>query len=893
MIVASRVGLRFPLARLRAQGMAELEEAQLAFTTSEAAAVMGLAGLAVPEETLAALHDLTEGWPAGLLAASRLAALGTPLWDAAGGMFDLLAEEVLAHQSVERLDFLLRTYALDRLDEPTAAGAAPDHDAARMIAELAGERILVPLEGEGLYRYRRPLRVYLRHLLARRGDEDRRTLHQRTAAALAQRQVDLDEEDRDEPEVAGAEPGDPEPVWESHAAAPLAAIDPVPGAPEGEVAERLAAGEWEAAADALAHALRLLAAVGGQHEKGLLLAERSLGRLPAGTRAEPGIRLLMAGMHARACRYAEAEAEIEAAAGLPAGRLPGVALQAAIVRAHAIDHPLGRSDAALEALDAAIDRLRAGGVEDRERLLRVALTARTRILVDLGRCDAALADAERLRTAALSQAEFGLAWRAAAGLRLAALAVGERWAQLAAELPQAMDALAGLDGAERSYAVELARAALSAQDGDGGAVRAAVLAGRSALRAFAGAFEQAIGLCELARAAWTAGDAETAGDLAHEAALAARLARAPLAAARAVLIAAAAKGPGARGDGLLGRALGITGQHGLEELWTGCERRLAGPLIVRASELGLEPDVLARLGVPPAHPAPSPADSAPPLEAAPPSPVFAAAAPPPAEPATVALRTLGGLAVMRGDVPVPASAFGRQKARTLLAILASAPGAVHREVLLHHLWPDLPTDRGLTALHSTLYALRRALEPGQGPRARDSRVVSEGAAYRLALREGDRWDTAEFLELAGGANVARGRPEEADRIAAAIAAYTGAYLPEFLYEEWAAETRARVESTHLQLLERYVHVLVATDRRDDAIEQLRRLLVIEPAREEWHRALIGLLGASGERALALRQYHECRRHLKDQFGVEPGPETHGAYLRLLRDGVPGEPVSRP
>ncbi len=129
-------------------------------------------------------------------------------------------------------------------------------------------------------------------------------------------------------------------------------------------------------------------------------------------------------------------------------------------------------------------------------------------------------------------------------------------------------------------------------------------------------------------------------------------------------------------------------------------------------------------------------------------------------------------------------------------------------------------------------------------------------------------------------------------IAAALAACTGAHLPEFLYEEWAAETRARIESTNLQLLERYVHVLVATDRRDDAIEQLRRLLVIEPAREEWHRELIGLLGASGERALALRQYHECRRHLKDQFGVEPGPETHALYLRLLRDGVPGEPVRR-
>ena len=230
----------------------------------------------------------------------------------------------------------------------------------------------------------------------------------------------------------------------------------------------------------------------------------------------------------------------------------------------------------------------------------------------------------------------------------------------------------------------------------------------------------------------------------------------------------------------------------------------------------------------------------------------------------------------------------------LLAILASSAGAVHREVLLHHLWPEsLHRARTHGAPFDPLRAPARARAGAghAGPRLEGG--SSEGAAYRLALRDGDRWDAAEFLELAGAASVARGRPEEAERIAAALAACTGAYLPEFLYEEWAAETRARVESTRLQLLERYVHVLIATGRRDDAIEQLLCLLVIEPAREEWHRELIGLLGASGERALALRQYHECRRHLKDQFGVEPGPDTHAVYLRLLARRRSGEPVRRP
>src|SRR5690606_30745319 len=73
--------------------------------------------------------------------------------------------------------------------------------------------------------------------------------------------------------------------------------------------------------------------------------------------------------------------------------------------------------------------------------------------------------------------------------------------------------------------------------------------------------------------------------------------------------------------------------------------------------------------------------------------------------------TFGSFQVLRGGAPVPERALRRRKARGLLAALACAGGAVHRETLVEWFWPELPADRGRAALHTTLHDLRRALEP--------------------------------------------------------------------------------------------------------------------------------------------------------------------------------------
>ena len=54
----------------------------------------------------------------------------------------------------------------------------------------------------------------------------------------------------------------------------------------------------------------------------------------------------------------------------------------------------------------------------------------------------------------------------------------------------------------------------------------------------------------------------------------------------------------------------------------------------------------------------------------------------------------------------------------------------------------------------------------------------------------------------------------------------------------------------------------------------RRIVEIEPWREDAQRRVMELLAESGQRAAALKQYELCRQVLLEELGVEPGKRPH-------------------
>ena len=171
-IIAGREQPPLPMARMRAEGkVAQIGWSDLRFSPDEARALVELAGHhSLTEADVARLADATEGWAMGLrLAALELSAHAGDPRSIAGfsgrheSVSDYLAEELLASQSAERLDFLTRTSVLERFSAEMCNVVLGICNAGEIIEDLERRNaFIVRLDKERLwFRYHRSLRELL------------------------------------------------------------------------------------------------------------------------------------------------------------------------------------------------------------------------------------------------------------------------------------------------------------------------------------------------------------------------------------------------------------------------------------------------------------------------------------------------------------------------------------------------------------------------------------------------------------------------------------------------------------------------------------------------------------------------------------------------------------
>ena len=651
---------------------------------------------------------------------------------------------------------------------------------------------------------------------------------------------------------------------------------------------------------------------GGGQGRAITAASGRLDRLDPSTELLPLARVILAQMYAYADRPAEARAELERALALPGARTPWLEAYAAAARAFWITLPDGAVQRALGDLETAIAQLRVHEAADRLAALPYALGWHAWMLCELGRDAESLAAARR----ALDVAErrglggaFGPLMMLVASEALPRLG---RWAELEAELDRTASWFEAGPGGGYRFAYDSGLAWLAARRRDHEAAAALIASARASSRRNASGDPHVAMLCRLAEVAEEATLPELAADLAAEAMSAAERAG-PWAQTRATLLAAATIDD-ATAEARLVRCLALTAEWGYTELWTRKERHRAAALLARSLASGLGPPgeaerLLAACG------ADVMADAADRLRSAGAEARAALArAAGRADDADIALvtrlirdpdtavrraaraaetalarrprprlriTTLGGLTIRRGEHLLSERSFGRQKARALFACLVAARSPVHRERLVEWLWPELGPSRGLAALHTALYELRRALEPGLTRGVPSSLVVTDDQSYRLALRAGDDLDARRLLELAGRPPGTETLEAEIVRLEAALALYGGEFLPEWPYAPWAEEPRRELSAAHEAVLADLGDALIRAGRPRDALTPLRRLVAHEPQAEGPRRTLMRALAGAGEPTLALREYHLLRARLRREHGAEPAEETRELYARLL------------
>lgn len=255
--------------------------------------------------------------------------------------------------------------------------------------------------------------------------------------------------------------------------------------------------------------------------------------------------------------------------------------------------------------------------------------------------------------------------------------------------------------------------------------------------------------------------------------------------------------------------------------------------------------------------------------------------PRPAEPGAARLRvqTLGDFRAWVAGAPV--RDFGRGTSLALFQFLITTRRqALQKEQIVERLWPELDPAAGDRDFRVALNALENALEPTRALRVPSSYVRRQGQTYSLDM-EGVWVDAEEFERLLAAANAALPRAQDAavEMYRQAVGLYRGDFLPERMYDDWSSAERERLQTLALGAMTRLADLSVGLDALE-SIRLAQRVLAIEPAWEDAYRVEMRAHLALGNRAMAVKTYQRCARILREEFDLEPLPET-----RALVDAV--------
>lgn len=236
-------------------------------------------------------------------------------------------------------------------------------------------------------------------------------------------------------------------------------------------------------------------------------------------------------------------------------------------------------------------------------------------------------------------------------------------------------------------------------------------------------------------------------------------------------------------------------------------------------------------------------------------------------------RILGPVEVRAGEESLP---LGGAKQRTVLAVLLLAKGQVVRDSRLSHLlWRDTPPTTASAQIYTYISRLRKMLTD-------DVTIVRHRQGYALTIGQAT-FDYDDFRRLSelGRAELAEGRYREASgHLSRALDLWNGPALTD-VTDYLLDEELAGLEEIRMATLESRIETDLALGRYAELVSELLKLVGQYPLRESFRAHLMFALHRCGRQADALSVYHEGRRMLADELGVDPDVALRETYQGIL------------
>ncbi len=233
-------------------------------------------------------------------------------------------------------------------------------------------------------------------------------------------------------------------------------------------------------------------------------------------------------------------------------------------------------------------------------------------------------------------------------------------------------------------------------------------------------------------------------------------------------------------------------------------------------------------------------------------------------------RILGPLEVVDEGRPI---ALGGQKQRALLALLLLDAGrVVSVDRIVDALWGERPPPTADASLRNFLTHMRKIVGPDV--------LITRPPGYLLRIRP-EQLDLEQFTRLVEDARASQ-VPERVAKLEQALSLWRGPPLADLALESFAQPEISRLEELRIAAVEERVEAELEVGRTKELVGELELLVEEHPLREGFRRQLMLALYRAGRQAEALQVYHETRRVLVDELGIDPDrsvQQLHGAILR--------------
>jgi predicted ATPase/DNA-binding SARP family transcriptional activator len=254
---------------------------------------------------------------------------------------------------------------------------------------------------------------------------------------------------------------------------------------------------------------------------------------------------------------------------------------------------------------------------------------------------------------------------------------------------------------------------------------------------------------------------------------------------------------------------------------------------------------------------------------------------------SIDFRILGDLEVAVEDASVP---LGGLRQRAVLAVLIlRRTMTMPAELIAEELWPD---EQPLTAVKMVQVYISR-LRHLLGTEATRLRSVAGG--YRLRIAD-DELDAMRLEFLVGrGLQLAHDGDHRGAvaRFDDALRQWRGPALADFAYESFAQPEAARLAEIRLEAQEGRFASLLELGQDARLVPDVRALLTEHPYREQLWATLVRALYLAGRQAEALEAIRHVRDSLRDELGIDIGPDLQAIELAVLnQDDLLGRRTQR-